>query len=425
MPGNRQWYLSSLRRHYGEWPSLWDSREPLIHSNFAYESCWPSWMPNNVSVSSFFSTAGFDIADRITSQCNLKAMSLSSSEITCANSLTLTASDQTYFRYFPSSSVVFYFMKPWEWSSFGFLYQGPAATNKLIMRMIMAISASDMHRRGLIPNSAGQGRYKNPGWYHYEVAVQEFRQYLEGHGTSNDMQKGQATELEFEIIFCTMFLMIVYEWYYGNSVKDLQLHLQGVRCLLKTHSMIFTTKGMTGDIFSTGSIRKKGHSFMAAQFLVWILYVVLPSCHSFYHRDSSRVWTAFTLINSNRYMEIGGHNRGLSGSFYDTLLDSGNPALHPDHLHQCARIWGRCLWGEEYPEIQILDDMENHRALELLHHAFIMKNKIWQLALGKSSRSAGVTREFLYSEIISIREVCFFDRAFTSFCYMIGIYAKC
>lgn len=104
-------------------------------------------------------------------------------------------------------------------------------------------------------------------------------------------------------------------------------------------------------------------------------------------------------------MEISGHPRGLTGSLYDALLDSGNPALHPDYLHQCARIWGRCLWGEEYPETQILDDMENHRALELLHQAFIMKNKIWQLALGKSFRSAELTPEGLYSEMITIREV--------------------
>jgi hypothetical protein len=70
-----------------------------------------------------------------------------------------------------------------------------------------------------------------------------------------------------------MFLMIMYEWYYGHSVKDLQLHLQGVRCLLKAHPKMFTMKGMTDAILSTGSIPKKGLSFMPAQFLLWILYV--------------------------------------------------------------------------------------------------------------------------------------------------------
>jgi hypothetical protein len=164
-------------------------------------------------------------------------------------------------------------MKPWEWSSFGFLYQGPAATNKLIMRMILAIAASDMHRRGLVPNSTGQDPSKNPGRYHYEAAVQEFRQYLEEHAATGETQGDLVAESECEIIFCTMFLMIMYEWYYGHSVKDLQLHLQGVRCLLKAHPKMFTMKGMTDAILSTGSIPKKGLSFMPAQFLLWILYV--------------------------------------------------------------------------------------------------------------------------------------------------------
>lgn len=198
-------------------------------------------------------------------------MSLSSPKIACANPLTLTVSDQNYFRYFPSSSVVFYYMKPWEWSSFGFLYQGPAATNKLIMRMILAVAASDMHRRGLDPNSAGQSTSKDHGRYHYEVAVQEFRQYLEEHGANGEMQGELVAESECEIIFCTMFLMITYEWFYGHYVKHLQLHLQGVRCLLKAHPKMFTMTGMTDTILSTGSIQKKGLSFMPAQFLLWIL----------------------------------------------------------------------------------------------------------------------------------------------------------
>ncbi|CRG86946.1 hypothetical protein PISL3812_03959 [Talaromyces islandicus] len=243
------------------------------------------------------------------------------------------------------------------------------------MRMILAIAASDMHRRGLVPDSSGKGSSKNPGRYHYEAAVQEFRQYLEEHGAIGKTQEGFAAGSDCEIIFCTMFLMVLYEWYYGHSVKHLQLHLQGVRCLLKARPKMFTTKGMTDAILSTGSIPNQGLSFMPAQLLLWILY-----------------------------MEISGHPRGLNGSLYDTLLDSGNPALHPDYLHQCARIWGRCLWGDEYPETQILDDMENHRALELLHHAFIMKNKIWQLALGKSPRSTEITPDSLYLEMITIRE---------------------
>lgn len=37
--------------------------------------------------------------------------------VACANSLTLSSLDQQYFQYFPSSSLVFYYMKRWKWSS--------------------------------------------------------------------------------------------------------------------------------------------------------------------------------------------------------------------------------------------------------------------------------------------------------------------
>lgn len=37
--------------------------------------------------------------------------------VACANSLTLTSLDRQYFQYFPSSSLVFYYMKRWKWNS--------------------------------------------------------------------------------------------------------------------------------------------------------------------------------------------------------------------------------------------------------------------------------------------------------------------
>lgn len=39
-------------------------------------------------------------------------------DIACANSLTLNSLDRQYFQYFPSSSLIHYYMKGWKWSSF-------------------------------------------------------------------------------------------------------------------------------------------------------------------------------------------------------------------------------------------------------------------------------------------------------------------
>lgn len=191
--------------------------------------------------------------------------------VACANSLTLTEYDQKYFQYFPSSSIVYYYMKGWHWSSFCYLYQGPATTNKVIMRMILALSASDMHRNGLVVRSPGRPSAEDHGRYHYSLAVKEFRQLLE-------TPRRSVSVAELEVIFATMFLMITYEWKFGHSVRHLQLHLHGVRSLLESHPQLFRVKDIN-DVFlgpdddtssnEDGAVSKV--SFIPEQFLLWTL----------------------------------------------------------------------------------------------------------------------------------------------------------
>ncbi|KAJ5953725.1 hypothetical protein N7501_008004 [Penicillium viridicatum] len=249
--------------------------------------------------------------------------------VACANSLTLTSLDQQYFQYFPSSSLVFYYMKRWKWSSLCHLYEGPAASNRVIMRMILALSASDMHRNGLIVRSQDHGRY------HYSQAVKEFRQLLE--------TPRQVSLDDVETVFATVFLMIAWEWQFGHSVRHLQLHLQGV-------------------------------SFIPEQFLLWILYID-ASCRPI----------------------------GLTESLNDYVAQSGNLALQPDHLHRCARLWGRCFWGEQYPDEEVLDDIENYRALELLHAGFCLRHRTWKVLI-ESAAGTAESVEPLFREILNTRE---------------------
>lgn len=196
---------------------------------------------------------------------------LSVNEVACANSLTLTEYDQKYFQYFPSSSIIYYYMKGWHWSSFCYLYQEPAATNKVIMRMILALAASDMHRQGLVVRSPGRPTAEDHGRYHYSLAVKEFRQLLETPRRSVSVE-------ELEIIFATMFLMVTYEWQFGHSVRHLQLHLHGVRSLLESHPQLFRLKDIN-DVFLSPEAETPSPedavtskmSFIPEQFLLWTL----------------------------------------------------------------------------------------------------------------------------------------------------------
>lgn len=164
--------------------------------------------------------------------------------IPCANSLSLSQLDRKYFQYFPSSSVVFYYMKKWQWSSFNYLYQGPAATNTIIMRMILAMSANDMHRNGLVTRSPGRPTAEDHARYHYGTAVKEFRGLLE-------TPRPHVAPAELEMMFVTMFLMVTYEWQFGHSVNHLQLHLLGVRSLLETHPDLLHVKDVNDILLSS------------------------------------------------------------------------------------------------------------------------------------------------------------------------------
>lgn len=193
---------------------------------------------------------------------------VSDPNIPCANSLALSELDRKYLHYFPSSSIVFYYMKTWQWSSFFYMYQGPAATSKVIMRMILAISAVDMHRSGLAVWSPRRLTTEHHGRHHYGMALREFRELLEA-------PTKQMAPAELEMIFIAMFLMVTYEWQFGHCMRHLQLHLLGVKSLLETHPACLHSKDVDDILLSPDAeqsdVPAKQVSFIPEQLLLWIL----------------------------------------------------------------------------------------------------------------------------------------------------------
>jgi hypothetical protein len=110
--------------------------------------------------------------------------------------------------------------------------------------------------------------------------------------------------------------------------------------------------------------------------------------------------------NRRRYIDaIGG--QGLSSqSLLSQISQSSLPSIKLERLYRRARISGRHCWGEEYPEDAILDDVENYRPLEFLHHGLLMRSRIWQLAVARHAGKDGVeTPESLFEELIELGEV--------------------
>lgn len=95
---------------------------------------------------------------------------------------------------------------------------------------------------------------------------------------------------------------------------------------------------------------------------------------------------------------------GLTDSLYDYVLQSGNPALQPDHLYQLARIWSRCWWRDQYPDHEVMDDNENYRGLEFIHVGLLLRHHIWRMAVGNPV-TPGTSPDCLFQEMMGIRNV--------------------
>lgn len=136
------------------------------------------------------------------------------------------------------------------------------------MRMILALSASDMHRGGLVVRSPGRPTAEGHARYQYGLAVKEFRQLLE-------TPSREVSQVELEMILATMFLMVMYEWQFGQHCsRHLQLHLQGVRSLLELRPQLFQIKDVNDVLLSVDAEQPEEPSrvsFIPEQFLLWML----------------------------------------------------------------------------------------------------------------------------------------------------------
>lgn len=112
------------------------------------------------------------------------------------------------------------------------------------------------------------------------------------------------------------------------------------------------------------------------------------------------------LTCTTRYVDVNCRPMGLTESLLDYILKAQDPSLHPDRLYRCARLWARCYWGREYPDDEVTDDMENYRALQLLHEGMMLRHKLWKVFTGGSEADrSSYDAESLFTETLAVQEV--------------------
>jgi hypothetical protein len=148
-----------------------------------------------------------------------------------------------------------------------------ASKSPAIMRMIIALSASELHALKRPSVVSGLPLTENHGAHNYNIALEELSPTL-------DPADQKYADGDLEIHLACLFFMAHYELKFGYSHDHLRLHLQGVRALLESYNSFLLDgtsctgpreKSVTERILRTCS----GISPLSAQLLLFIALVNL------------------------------------------------------------------------------------------------------------------------------------------------------
>ncbi|KAH8696630.1 fungal-specific transcription factor domain-containing protein [Talaromyces proteolyticus] len=328
-----------------------------IRHRFSCE--WPNEPPQVTSQSLFRG------ANRRNLPANSKLSvqpALTDRHIACANSLILSQQDRLSLEYFPSSTV-YCFYDFFEWGALQYLVKVIAPRSKLVTRMILALSASEMHQSGLKNDHNPVERPVDEGLIHYTQALQELLKELSGP-TQGDLVDAKLA---------TLIFMIHYELQFTGSIDRVQTHLRGFWALISDHSIFEKRHTQSRNLLMEVS---DPHLVLSCQLTGWALYLDITA-------------TSF----------------GVSSSLLKLLLSSDNPALSPMRLYQLSRLGGHRLWGEPLSGDHMLADAELYRPVELGWLVLLARFTISDLRSGGKRHNAENTKSSsILDHLLDLRE---------------------
>ena len=146
--------------------------------------------------------------------------------------------------------------KSYEWSNFRHLCQKTGASDSMVMRSILALSASELHRLGKDNHELALTKNRDPGLSHYGLALQELLVVL------SDLKNPKYS---LESVLGALYLLICYEAKFGVSVFNLKLHIEGVRSYIESQLATIIKQGTSSD-----RIGKSPLTPYCAQLLLWM-----------------------------------------------------------------------------------------------------------------------------------------------------------
>lgn len=280
------------------------------------------------------------------------------SSLQAANSLVLSGSDRSRLNYLQDSVLVTILGKQWPWSTVSYTYHRVAVKEPMVMSMILATTASEIHRSRLHDSDStclysAAGDFSDiDGRVHYGTALSRLREAL---------AEGVKTSSKLEAVFITLWLMIDYENRFGSGASLLKYE----DC--SAAAITAESPGAAGLLFDNSA---EGASLTERVARSPVDSVAGPSA-------GKLVYTAVPLfLLWTLYFFTPGALFFGPGAVYEPGFEKVN-----DDLYRLFRLF---LHAEDEntrlnPAKAQLDDLENYPGLALYHKSHVVQFRITEL----------------------------------------------
>jgi hypothetical protein len=185
----------------------------------------------------------------------------------CSNSVLLSKHDRALLEYFPETTV-YYIHSIRRLDPLEYLFRETAASSSMVMHMILALSASEMCRKGL--STGYKPTSMDVELYHYTAALKQLQDLV---GKSEIWRQGGTLEQ----IVAAVFLMVYYGLQPNSSPGHAKTHVTGMWSLVDSYirSSLAAKPNARNDSLT---LREAGLSPLSSRLFLWTLYAVpLPT----------------------------------------------------------------------------------------------------------------------------------------------------
>ncbi|KAE8138522.1 hypothetical protein BDV38DRAFT_281831 [Aspergillus pseudotamarii] len=292
------------------------------------------------------------------------------------SSVALTASDHEAIRYFRTTFAKLHHTKNPDYSLYSLMFR-VAEINPVVMHMVLAVGGREMEFQRNLQSGHELGLGAGSPLWHYAHALKLMADVI-GNDSSH--------QFNFDSTYTALYLMLFYEQKYGDDkCAGLVHHLNGAAQILRLqYSDKIRRFPPVARAHQPWTLPSRAHglaphdhlSLYAARLLMWMVNFDTSAAGS--GLDSQLHATLYELMSTTAVDGQAGH--------YSQALETF------EQLHHYSSPLYRIVWGDEYPQTELLDDVENRNVFFLEGACVQLRLMVAQLARLEDGKTEAATR---------------------------------